>query len=158
MPGKADEAGPRIGPAAQGDLDRIVAILEASFPSPWTRAMMVEELERPVANVWVLRPGPGADPAAFVDFWHVADEIHVLNVATWPAARRLGHARCLLEAVLSYGRERGVRTVSLELRRGNAAARHLYASLGFEALGIRPRYYADNGEDAVVMVRRMGQG
>lgn len=154
MEGQSDEVPPLIEPAGDADLDDIVAILEASFPSPWTRAMMSEELHRAAAHVWVLRPAHGGGIAAFVDFWHVADEIHVLNVATRPGVRRRGHARRLLQAVLDHGRARGVSVTTLELRRSNAPARALYTSLGFEALGVRPRYYADNGEDAVVMVLR----
>lgn len=155
MPGRGDsEAAPCIEPAAAGDLDALVEILNASFPAPWTRVMMTEELRRPVAHVWVLRPSAGGAVAAFVDFWRVADEIHVLNLATRPEARRRGYARRLMQAVLDYGRATHANLTTLELRAGNAPARALYASLGFEPLGVRPRYYADNGEDALVMARR----
>lgn len=154
MPPPLDEAAPHIEPAGPADLDDIMAILEASFPAPWSRAMMAEELHRPVAQVWVLRPSPGERVDAFVDFWRVADEIHVLNVATRPDARRRGHARRLMQAVLDHGRATRAPITTLELRKGNAPARALYASLGFEPLGVRPRYYADNEEDAVVMIRR----
>jgi [ribosomal protein S18]-alanine N-acetyltransferase len=142
---------PVIEPASEKDLDAIMAILGASFPAPWTREMMGEELERPMARVWVLRPSPGAVVAAFVSFWQVANEIHILNVATDPGARRRGHARRLLRAVLDHARGDGVRLATLELRQSNHPARRLYSALGFRVLGTRPRYYADNGEDAVVM-------
>jgi len=75
--------------------------------------------------------------------------------ATHPAHRRRGYARSLMEDVLGFGQAHGVRYVSLEVRRTNVAARGLYASLGFHAIGVRPRYYADDGEDAVVMLKTM---
>lgn len=143
----------RIEKAIPEDLDAIQSILDASFPSPWPREMMREELARPVAEVRVLR-GPDAAVVAFVDLWHVADEVHVLNLATAPEHRRRGHARRLMGDVLERARAAGAACVTLELRRSNEAARQLYEGLGFVLLGRRPRYYADTGEDALVMIWR----
>lgn len=136
------------------DLDALVGILEACFSSPWTPEMMAEELERPMAQVLVVRPAQGKPPIAFVDCWLVADEMHVLNLATHPAHHREGHARRLMEAVLALAHQRRVQCVTLELRQSNRAARRLYDALGFVPIGTRPKYYADTGEDAVVMILR----
>ncbi|MFW6049954.1 MAG: ribosomal protein S18-alanine N-acetyltransferase [Myxococcota bacterium] len=144
--------GPIVEKATEADLDAIEGILRASFSSPWTRAMMREELERPVALVWVLRPGPGEPAAAFLDCWLVADELHVLNLATHPAHRRRGHGRRLMREALDLARERSLQCVTLELRASNEPARRLYADLGFVPIGTRPGYYADTGEDAIVMM------
>jgi [ribosomal protein S18]-alanine N-acetyltransferase len=140
--------------AAPHDLDALMRILSVSFPAPWSRPIMEEELARPFAHVWVLRPRAGARVLAFVDFWHVADEIHLLNLATDVPARRQGHGRRLMRAVLEYARRHAVAVATLELRESNLAARRLYESLGFLPIDVRARYYADNGEDAVVMAWR----
>ena len=75
-----------------------------------------------------------------------------MNVATAPALRRCGFARVLLEDVVNAAAGRA-RSLVLEVRRGNESAIALYERLAFERVGIRPRYYADDGEDALVMRR-----
>jgi len=84
--------------------------------------------------------------------WHVADELHVLNVATAPLLRRRGIARALMEEALLYSSREHVRILLLEVRRSNRAAIKLYRGFGFTALGVRPAYYADNDEDALEMI------
>jgi [ribosomal protein S18]-alanine N-acetyltransferase len=111
-----------------------------------------EELGRPWARVWSACPAEGAAPAGFLVAWHVADELHVLNVATTPPLRRRGIARALMDHALAYAASERVRIVLLEVRRSNRAAIKLYRDLGFTALGVRVAYYADNQEDAVEML------
>lgn len=93
------------------------------------------------------------DPVvAFLLAWAVADELHVINVATHPDHRRCGAARALLAELLTHARANRVRLVVLEVRRSNRAALSLYRSHGFCAMGIRRGYYADNAEDAIEMM------
>ncbi len=87
----------------------------------------------------------------FAVVWLVHDELHVLNVAVAPGARRRGLARAILDRVEGQGREQGARVAMLEVRRGNGPAIALYRSRGYREVGIRPRYYAEDGEDALVM-------
>jgi [ribosomal protein S18]-alanine N-acetyltransferase len=115
-----------------------------------------EELARAWARLWVARAEPRGPAAAFLVAWHVADELHILDVATRPALRRRGFARALLEVVLRYARENEVRHILLEVRRSNVAAIRLYRAHGFWAMGLRPKYYPDN-EDAVEMVLRLDE-
>jgi ribosomal-protein-alanine N-acetyltransferase len=82
----------------------------------------------------------------------VADELHVLNIATLPAMRRRGIARALMDASLAYSSQHKIRIVLLEVRRSNRPAIKLYRGLDFTALGVRAGYYADNGEDAIEMI------
>jgi ribosomal-protein-alanine N-acetyltransferase len=88
---------------------------------------------------------------AFIVAWHVADELHVLNIATRPDRRRRGIGRALMDTLLSYGQRCKVQHLLLEVRRSNRAAMTLYRGVGFFAMGVRARYYADD-EDAVEMV------
>ena len=108
-----------------------------------------DELGRPWSRTWVARERAD-DVVALLVAWHVADELHVLNVATRSDRRRRGAARSLLEAMLAYAREKRVRHVLLEVRRSNGGAIALYRGVGFFAMGIRARYYPDD-EDAVEM-------
>ena len=80
------------------------------------------------------------------------DEIHVLNIATSPEDRRRGIGRALMDAAADHGRRRGARLATLEVRRSNASAIALYRALGYRQVGIRPNYYAEEGEDAIVMI------
>jgi ribosomal-protein-alanine N-acetyltransferase len=148
--GSARVAVERVRPG--GDTDGIEAIAAACFAeSPFS---VEEELARPWTRLWAARrPGGGAREAAgFLVAWHVADELHILNVATAPAMRRRGVASALIQEALVYAASEHVRILLLEVRRSNRAAIKLYRGFGFTALGVRPRYYADNDEDAVEMI------
>jgi ribosomal-protein-alanine N-acetyltransferase len=87
----------------------------------------------------------------FAVVWLVHDELHVLNVAVAPEARRRGVARRILDQVEQGARGQGARVSMLEVRRSNQPAIALYLSLGYREVGVRPRYYAEDGEDALVM-------
>jgi ribosomal-protein-alanine N-acetyltransferase len=76
----------------------------------------------------------------------------VLGIAVDDAVRRRGLGLALMEAAQAYSREKTIRLLLLEVRRSNRPAIRLYRRLGFSAMGIRPGYYASNGEDAVEMM------
>jgi [ribosomal protein S18]-alanine N-acetyltransferase len=136
------------------DIDAINAIGESSF-STSTRMDAREEICRPFTHAWVARlpsrAGRG-QPVGYIVTWHVADELHVLNVATSAQHRRRGVGLALMQSALSYAHERQIRLIVLEVRLGNHPAVQMYRSMGFFAIGLRPGYYADNGEDALEMV------
>ena len=110
-----------------------------------------EELSRTWSRIWVASLASG-EIVAFLIAWHVADELHVLNVATALHMRRRGVATAIMNEALAYARQSRVRIVLLEVRRSNRAAIRLYRTLGFSAMGLRPKYYSNDGEDAVEMV------
>jgi len=145
----------RLGAADEADLAAVEAIARACFPEAFSAR---EELGRPWAVLWAARLAeaaandPRPPPVGFLVAWHVADELHVLNVATEPSLRRRGIGRALMDFALAYAAAHRVRIVLLEVRRSNRAAIKLYRDLGFTALGVRPRYYADNDEDAIEMI------
>jgi ribosomal-protein-alanine N-acetyltransferase len=143
-----------IEPMRRGDVDAIMEIERAGIGTPWDREIFVEELRRDFAHVDVLRErgADGERVLAFINYWLVRDEVHVLNVATSPAVRRQGHGSRLLEHAIQFAHEHDCRYVTLEARRSNHGAIRLYRKHGFRPVGIRPHYYADNNEDAVVML------
>ena len=142
-----------IVPMTADDLDDIMDIERTSFRAPWSRQVFVEELDRDWAHVDVLRSREPRSPVqAFVNYWLVRDEVHVLNVAAHPDARRQGHASRLLEHVIAFANRNKCRYVTLEVRRSNQPAIRLYRKYGFRPVGIRPNYYVEDNEDAIVML------
>ncbi len=144
-----------IASSTEGDLEAVMAIERLSFPTPWQRQAFSDELARPWARLEVLRRVATDCVVAFCNYWLVADELHILNVAVHPDERRRGHAARLLEHMLSEASRNKTRVVSLEVRLSNHAAQALYRKFGFREVGTRPRYYADNGEDALLMDRAL---
>jgi ribosomal-protein-alanine N-acetyltransferase len=131
------------------DLPQVVAIERRAFTTPWSLAMFVLELSKP----------SGICLAAEVDNELVGYLIcsrydtvwHVMNVAVDIDRRRRGIATALIAALLDkVGADA---QVTLEVRKSNAGAQALYERFGFKSAGLRRRYYADNGEDAVIMWR-----
>lgn len=142
-----------IVPMKAADLDDIMDIERVSFRAPWSRQVFVEELDRDWAHVDVLKERKSdARVLAFVNYWLVRDEVHVLNVATHPDARRSGHASRLLEHVIAFANRHRCRYVTLEVRRSNTGAIRLYRKYGFRPVGVRPNYYVEDNEDAIVML------
>ena len=110
------------------------------------------ELGRNWARIWVARRTADGSPLGFILAWQVADEMHVIHVATRPSDRRQGVAAALLGTVVGTAKSQRARLVLLEVRRSNRAAIRLYRSQGFHAIGVRKGYYAENSEDAIEMV------
>jgi [ribosomal protein S18]-alanine N-acetyltransferase len=137
-----------VSPMNSSDLAAVREILETSP----TRFDPEAELARSFAWVWVLRlESASSAPVGFLLAWSVADEVHLLEIATHAGQRRRGIARRLLGALLERAELDGKRLVLLEVRRSNQAAIALYDSLGFVTTGVRRGYYSDNGEDALEM-------
>lgn len=145
----------KIGVMKPEDLDQVLAIEQASFTQPWSRQLFLNELRnRPVSTLLsaFVERGTGRDIAGYIIFWVVADEMHILNLATAPEYRRRGIARQLVQAALHSGSVLGARTAFLEVRASNTAAQKLYSGLGFAGMALRRAYYDAPVEDAVIMI------
>ncbi len=139
----------------EDDLDAVIAIENRAFRSPWTRQIFREELARDWAYLEVVRerlPSGGSEVVAFCNYWLVRDEVHLLNIATHPERRRRGYGRFLMEHLLDFARRHKCRYITLEVRRSNEGALALYRSFNFDAVGVRPNYYVEDREDAIVML------
>jgi ribosomal-protein-alanine N-acetyltransferase len=135
------------------DLDAVAALEALCFTNPWTRDMLEREVrESSVARVYVLKD-PAGEIAAFCTCWIVADELHINTVAVDPARRRTGLATSLIRQVLVEGARSGATKATLEVRASNAAARELYTKLGFVEAAVRPLYYTQPDEDAIILWR-----
>lgn len=132
------------------DLDSVEEIEQASYPTPWSRAMFLAELRKPSS----LAIGAFARDDALIGYAFVSryvDAWHVMNVAVGPEHRRRGVARALLERIFEVTAVDPRRGYTLEVRVSNAEAIRLYEQLGFESRGVRRAYYTDNREDALIM-------
>jgi len=134
------------------DLDDVVGIERLSFRRPWSRQMFAEELGRQWAHVDVLREDGEPRVVGFINYWLVRDEIHILNLATHPDCRRRSYGAQLLLHVIEFARRHDCRYLTLEVRRSNHAALRLYRRYGFRQVGVRPKYYVEDNEDAIVML------
>lgn len=140
-----------VRPAAPADLDAIDEISRHSFKTPWPRQTFVDELTRPHGRLRVAR-GPAV--LGYVNYWLVADEVHLLAIATHPDHRRRGVAVALLADVVAAAADAAV--ITLEVRADNAPAIALYQRHGFAVIATRRGYYGVDDTDALVMVRPGG--
>jgi ribosomal-protein-alanine N-acetyltransferase len=148
------DAAPRLAIRSMrvGDLDGGVMDIEReSYPIPWSRRMVESELRHP-DGVCLVADLDG-DVLGYILMALQADVWHILNVTVHPLhrGRRIGDA--LVRAAVRVGDRREHAGFTLEVRVSNDRAIRLYRRLGFVTHGVRPRYYSDNGEDALIMWR-----
>ena len=135
------------------DVDQVLALEQISFTMPWSRNLFLSEFRSPLVSTLMvaLADAPKRTVIGYIVFWNVADEMHILNLATAPEFKRQGIAKKLVLAALKRAYQKGAAKAFLEVRASNAAAQKLYSSLGFTGTSVRREYYEDPVEDAVVM-------
>ena len=142
-----------IEPLTVADIGDVLALEEAAFTNPWTRAMYEAELENTGVSYCYLARDANRLAVGFCSFWRVLDELHINNLAVLPDFRRTGIGSTLLRFVLNKGLELGALRATLEVRRSNDPARALYERFGFSVAGVRINYYSKPVEDALVLWR-----
>jgi ribosomal-protein-alanine N-acetyltransferase len=135
------------------DLNEIMVIEEACFPTPWPRQVFDMELKSPRSFARVTRLDGVI--TGYIIAWMIYDEIHILNIAVHPDFRKMGIGEHMMRHCLDHFLAKGAKHAILEVRRGNTGAKRLYEKLGFRSIGIRRGYYVDTGEDAIVMMLSM---
>ncbi len=141
-----------ISPATLADVDAIHRVEEQCFPAPWRREFFLGEIEADGRLNVVARRG-GVIVGYLFAMW-LFDEMHVNKIAVIERERRKGIADALMAHCVAFAREKGVESISLEVRQSNQGAQDFYRHLDFKAEYMRARYYPD-GEAAVVMVREI---
>jgi [ribosomal protein S18]-alanine N-acetyltransferase len=140
----------RIRPMAFDDLPAVQGIERSSFSTPWPPQAYRQELaSNRLAHYLVALLDDVV--VAYGGIWLMVDEAHVTTFAVHPRYRRRRIGERLLLALLDVSVDRRAREATLEVRLSNLPARRLYEKYGFRPVGIRPRYYSDNGEDALIM-------
>ena len=130
-----------------GDLEQIVRLEEESFSNPWTADGLAEMLKAPVTQLHVARLHSN-EIVGFCACWVIEGELHINTVAVKQPLRRQGIATRLLQHLLETT---GAGRATLEVRRSNVAALKLYEGLGFTTTAVRPRYYSNPEEDALIL-------
>ncbi len=133
-------------------LEQMAAIEREAFDLPWTVNMFIPELS--AENATYLVGTRGGEVVCYGGFHTVLDEAHITNIAVKSTERGRGIGKMLMSALLEKAREKGVRTVTLEVKSGNFPAINLYGAFGFQVQGIRRKYY-NNRFDALIMTLEM---
>jgi ribosomal-protein-alanine N-acetyltransferase len=140
----------RVEPMRLEDVPAVHRIESASFPVPWPDYAFRQELQtNHMAHYLVVRAG--RETIAYGGLWLMFDEAHITTFAVLPEWRRRGIGGRLMLGLMDVALDLKARVMTLEVRLSNRAARELYARFGFKPVGVRPRYYSDNGEDALIM-------
>jgi ribosomal-protein-alanine N-acetyltransferase len=132
------------------DLPQVIAIERRAFPTPWSLAMFVLELSKPSGICLVALNEDRVVGYMVCSRYDIV--WHVMNVAVDPVQRRRGIATAMLGYLFAQADKPGEQ-YTLEVRTSNDAAIALYERFGFESAGVRPGYYHDNKEDALIMWR-----
>jgi ribosomal-protein-alanine N-acetyltransferase len=159
-----------VEPMALADVDEVIEIEQVAFSAPWSaRAYRYEIVENDNSTMVVVRPAAGADHAwgqlaqrlglfkrgpvlGYGGFWLLVDDAHIATIAVHPQWRGRGLGELLLLSMLDRGAELGASRATLEVRVSNSTAQGLYQKYAFAVVSRRKRYYADNNEDAYIMV------
>jgi ribosomal-protein-alanine N-acetyltransferase len=136
---------------ALGDVPQVHALETATFAEPWSYQSFVDEMKKNACARYLVAEA-GGEILAYAGAWLIFEEGHITNIAVKEAARGKGIGERITRALMQYAANLGVAYMTLEVRRSNLAAQGMYKKLGFAELGVRKRYYEDNGEDALLMV------
>ncbi len=131
------------------DLPVVMELDREAFFDPWSRETWLREMKNPIA-VWIVE-ATDSDIAGFAGIWNVAGEAQVMRVAVKKAMRNQGLGLLLTQELINRAWESGAEAVTLEVRESNTAARKVYERCGFVSSGVRPDYYEDTHEGAVIM-------
>jgi len=142
----------KICPMDSSSIKSILNISELSFPISWSFESLQSELDNKFAKYVVLKKGDSI--VGYGGMWIIIDEAHITNVAIHPEARGHGGGDLIVEALFRICRKQKITAITLEVRSSNFLAINLYEKYGFEKVSIRPHYYEDNNEDAVIMWNR----
>lgn len=140
----------QIKEMAVTDIAEVIEIERVSFPTPWSRLAYLSELLENEKAVYIVAKQDGK-VVGYAGMWIIFDEGHITTLAVSPAVRSRGIGRKLLRTLAALAKESGASRMTLEVRKSNITAYTLYLSEGYLPAGIRPGYYRDNNEDAIIM-------
>jgi len=139
-----------------GDLGEVCRIESEVFPNPWPKSAFESDIRNESTYCLVLKDSSG-NTAGYGILMIVADEAHLTNIAVTAKHRRQGLGSMLMNDMISKAEGMGCRAIFLEVRQSNLDARGFYSRYGFTELYRRRHYYRKPIEDALVMVRPIGE-
>lgn len=131
-------------------IEGLCSLDEICFNIPWTKTMFYEELKNDRALYFVAVFGEQV--VGYGGIWAILDEAQITNIAVHSDFRRMKIASTLLKKLIAHCNEKKLNQITLEVRVGNVSAINLYQKHGFSKVGLRKKYYADNLEDALIML------
>lgn len=134
----------------ESDLDRVLEIESKAFNPPWSREAFLLELTKNILAKYIVVEVDGK-VVGYGGIWLILDEGHITNIAIDKEYRGLGLGDKLLEGLIQLCIDRDIKVITLEVRKSNEVAKELYKKHGFKECGIRPGYYTNNNEDAIIM-------
>ncbi|XID92870.1 ribosomal protein S18-alanine N-acetyltransferase [Paenibacillaceae bacterium WGS1546] len=132
------------------DIPAIVDIEREAFTAPWSAEAFRNELTNNLFAKYMVMERKG-DIVGYGGMWLIIDEAHVTNIAIRERYRGRGFGHALLKQLMKTAHYLGARRMTLEVRVSNDTAQSLYRKMGFVPSGVRPNYYSDNLEDALIM-------
>lgn len=138
------------------DLDRIMEIEKDCFTTPWTRESFLIEITENLLARYLVAEVDGL-VVGYGGIWMIVGEGHITNIAVESKYRKLGIGKRLLEGLIKLSMAMGIGSMTLEVRESNIPAQNLYKQYGFIAHGIRPNYYQDDNEDAIIMWKKFDE-
>jgi len=144
-----------VRPMLISDLEVILEIERVSFSTPWSLASFKAELkDNEYARYLCLESDDQV--IGYMGLWFILDEGHITNIAIAPNYRGQQWGEFLMRSVMEKMLGQGMERMTLEVRVSNSPALSLYKRLGFATAGVRKGYYADTGEDAIIMWAELG--
>ena len=140
-------------PLREEHLMSVMKIENEAYPEPWTVGMFRDEMKSS-RSYFRLAYAKG-ELVGYAGYWLVVDEAHITSITVGIDQRGNGYGREQLDHLLEHAVDQAARIATLEVRESNAAARALYESRGFRAVGLRRAYYSKTNEDAIVMMKEL---
>ncbi|MCK4776921.1 MAG: ribosomal protein S18-alanine N-acetyltransferase [Actinomycetia bacterium] len=137
------------------DIDKVLEIEEESFPNPWTKRMLIDELTR--KNRFYITLFFEGEIIGYAGFYYVFGEGHITTLAVSSKYRGRGYAKEMIKLIIIKAGELGLSELTLEVRRSNNRAQILYSQFGFKDMGLRKDYYYKPLENGLIMTLKLGE-
>ena len=137
------------------DIDQVLDIEKEIFPIPWSKAAFEKEVTKNELAIYLVAE-VDSKIAGYGGFWKILDEAHITNIAVKNEYRGKKIGDAILMGIVDYCDTNNIPHITLEVRLSNIVAQNLYKKYRFKSDGIRPKYYTDNNEDALIMWRNKG--
>lgn len=132
------------------DLDDIMAIEKDAFTTPWSRNAFKTEITENLLAKYIVAEVEGR-VVGYAGIWLILDEGHITNIAVSKDSRGQGIGNYLVMGLIDFCKKSKIYNMTLEVRESNIVAQNLYKKYGFLDCGIRPNYYSDDHENAMIM-------
>lgn len=137
-------------PLRRRHVRQVMRIEAQVYPRPWSSALFLQEIVRRGDRIYLAARYENT-VVGYGGLITSGLEAHITTIAVDPVYHRQRIGTKLMLGLMDAAIGRGARTLSLEVRRSNYAAQSMYEAFGFRPVGLRPGYYVETREDAIVM-------